>query len=1084
MKNKYLKSSVFLVMIFAFSMTFGQQGNSPWAMITKNSVSQEKVFPQESKPSKATYYQLDMSNLKSKLQNVPERTSGMQSKALLDFPNADGSMEVFRIMDYSVMAPELQAKFPEIRSYVGYSLKNPSTVIYFSVSSEGLHTMTMSMDKGTEFVNPYATDGVYKAFSRRDIPVSQNLFECGFIEDNVFNRNNLEVDFTAARNANDGTTRTFRLAVGTSIEYTNFHGGTVASALAAINTTMTRVNGIYDRELSMRMTLVPNNDLLISTTGNSLFSNGENISATTGIINGLIGATSYDIGHTFTTGSGGSAYLGSACANNKGAGTTGLTNPAGDPFSIDYVAHEIGHQFGATHTFNGTAGNCSGGNRSSETAYEPGSGSTIMAYAGICSPQNVQNNSSDYFHQASLRQIWTSITVGTSTCAVLSPNGNTAPTANAGGSYSLPISTPYKLTGASTDVDGTATHTYTWEEFDLGPAGMPATTTEFGPMVRSFQGTGNRVRYIPRLPDVIANGGILSTWEKLPSVGRVLNFVLTVRDNDPRGGQTAVDAMKVTAVASAGPFKVTSQTSNVTWEVGANKTVTWDVANTNVAPINTSMVNINLSIDGGVTFPYTLASNVANDGAHQISVPSGTVTTKARIMVESVGNIFYNVNTSDFKIINVDFLLNFSNSSVVACQPNNAVYNFTYNTYQGFNQSATFSATNLPAGTTATFSPASAIANGTPVTMTVSNMGNATPGSYTITATGTSGTKINSSAVLLEVFNGTIAAVPLLTPTNGADGLYKDVTLTWGNDINVEEYMVEISTTSNFNTLLESHTTAATSHSLSLAPATVYYWRVKALNQCSTGTTSAVYSFSTGIPTCGYSFTATDTPIVISAEGSNTYTSTIAVKENLPITDVNVKVNITHSLVSDLRLILISPSGAQVILTENNGGFFDANFTNTIFDQEAATSITSVDAPFTGSFKPEGDLSILYGEMSAGNWKLQVTDAYNVDGGSINEFTLEFCLSQPLFVEKHSFEAFDVFPNPNNGDFTVKLKSYSGAAIKIDIYDMRGRKLFENSFKNPINFREVIRLDNAPSGMYVIHISDGLRSVTKKILVK
>lgn len=1083
MKNKYLKSTVFLLMIFAFSMTFGQQGNSPWTMITKNSISQEKVLSKEASPEKATYYQLDMVNLKSKLQNVSERTSGTQSKALLDFPNADGSMEVFSIMEYSVMAPELQAKFPDIRSYVGYSLKNSSTVIYFSVSPEGLHTMTMSTEKGTEFVNPYASDGVYKAFSRRDIPVSQNLFECGFIEDDVFNRNSLDVDFTAARNANDGTRRTFRLAVGTSIEYTDFHGGTVASALAAINTTMTRVNGIYDRELSIRMTLVANNNLLISTSGNSLFSNGENISATTGIINGLIGATSYDIGHTFTTGSGGSAYLGSACATNKAAGTTGLTNPSGDPFAIDYVAHEIGHQFGATHTFNGTTGNCSGNNRTSATAYEPGSGSTIMSYAGICHPQNVQTNSSDYFHQVSLRQIWTKITVGSRTCAVLTPTGNTAPIANAGASYSIPISTPYKLTGASTDVDGTTAHTYTWEEFDLGSAGMPTTATEFGPMVRSFQGTRNRVRYIPRLPDVIANGGMSSTWEKLPSVGRDLNFVLTVRDNDIRGGQTAVDDMKVTAVASAGPFKVTSQTSNVTWEVGSNKTVTWDVANTNAAPVNTPTVNIKLSIDGGATFPYILASHVPNNGSHKVVVPSGTVTTKARIMVESVGNIFYNVNTSNFSIVNVDFLLNFSISSVIACQPTNAVYNFTYNAYQGFNQSTTFSASNLPAGTTATFSPASATADGTAVTMTISNIGAAAPGNYTVTATGTSGTKINSSTVLLQVFNGIIAAVPLTSPANGADGLYKDVTLTWEDDINVEAYLVEISTASNFNTILESHTTTDTSYSLSLASETVYYWRVKAFNQCSAGTTSAVYSFSTGIPTCGYSITATDTPIVISPEGSTTYTSTIAVVENLPVADVNVKVNITHTMVGDLRLILISPSGTQVVLAENIGSFFDENFTNTIFDQESATSITSVDSPFTGSFKPEGDLSLLYGEMSAGNWKLQVTDAYSGDGGSINEFTLEFCLSEPLFVEKHSFESFDVFPNPNTGEFTVKLKSYSAEDIKIDVYDIRGRKLFENSFRNPINFREVIRLDNAPSGLYLINISDGLRSVTKKILI-
>ena len=1082
MENRYMKLRALFILVFTFSMTFGQQGHSPWTQITKNSVAQERVLPQESVPVKATYYQLDINALNSVLQKVPVQTPS-KSDVVLDFPNADGTMEVYNITEYSVMAPELQAKFPQIRSYVGYSLKNASTVIYFSVSPDGLHSMKLSSDRGTEFVNPYATDSSYKAFSRQDIPTTQNLFECGFVEDPLFNRNSWDLG-NAVQNANDGVRRTYRLAVGTSVEYTNFHGGTVASALAAINTTMTRVNGIYDRELSIRMTLVANNDLLISTTGNSLFSNSENISANTGIINSLIGNASYDIGHSFTTGSGGKAQLNSVCTNSKGAGTTGLSTPSGDPFAIDYVAHEIGHQFGATHTFNGTAGNCAGNNRTSASAYEPGSGSTIMSYAGICGFQNIQNNSNDYFHQISLQQIWSNITTGDSTCAVVTATGNTAPTANAGTSYTIPISTPFKLSGSSTDADGIAQHTYTWEQFDLGPAtGIPSSTTEFGPMVRSLQGTNSAVRYIPKLEDVVANGGTSSTWEKLPSVERDLNFVLTVRDNDPRGGQTAVDAMTVSAVASAGPFVVTSQTSNVTWEVGSKKNVTWDVANTNVAPINASTVNIKLSIDGGLTFAHTLASNVPNNGTYEIIVPTGTATNKARIMVESVGNIFYNVNTSDFSIIDVDFLLNFSPSSAIACQPNDAVYNFVYNTYQGFTGTTVFSATDLPSGTEATFHPTSAITDGTHVTMTISNLGNVALGSYSITAMGTSGTIHNSSTVLLDVFNGTIAPIALMAPENGAAGLFSEVTFTWEDDINVVDYLIEISTDSHFNTILDSHTTKTTSYATTLAPSTVYYWRVKGFNPCSAGTTSLVRSFSTGVPTCDYLFTATDTPITIDSQGSSVYTSIISVTENLPVVDVNVKVNIAHTMVNNLRLVLISPSGTSIVLAERLGIFFDENYTNTIFDQEADSSINLAEAPFTGSFSPEGDLSAIYGEMSAGDWKLQVTDLVNGNGGSINEFTLQFCLAKPLPLDGNSFETLHIFPNPNNGAFTVKFQSQSGEDIKIGIYDIRGRRMFEKSFINTINFREDIRLQNVPSGMYFVTITDGGKKVTKKIIV-
>ncbi|WP_299394685.1 reprolysin-like metallopeptidase [uncultured Gelidibacter sp.] len=1084
MDIKYLKTSLFLILIFAFSLTYAQKSESPWTKIYKSDISHNRMLPQKSVPKTAAYYKLDMEVLKSHLKHAPDRDSGVQSKALLDFPNDNGGLETFRIMEYSVMHPQLQAKFPEIRSYVGYSLKNPSTVVYFSVSPQGLHALTLSANHAAHFINPYTSDGAYEAFSRNAIPVTNKLFECGVVDDGLPNQIEMARTVAEAKNANDGQRRTFRLAIGTSVEYSEFHGGTIASVLSAINTTMTRVNGIYDRELSIRMTLVANNNLLISTADNSIFSNTGNLGSITNIINTKIGETAYDIGHTFTTGSGGSAYLGRVCTATKGGGTTGLTQPVGDPYNIDYVAHEMGHQFGATHTFNGSVGNCSQ-NRSADAAYEPGSGSTIMAYAGLCAPQNVQRNSSDYFHQISLQQIWRNVTIGNSTCGVLSSTGNTAPKAQAGASYHIPISTPYKLTGASTDVNGTNSHTYNWEQFDLGPAAAPTETTEFGPIVRSFPPTTSPVRYIPKFQEVLLNGGTSTTWEKLPSIERTMTFALTVRDNDPRGGQTDVGYMTVNTVEAPGPFKVTSQNSNVTWEIGANKKITWDVANTNVAPINTPTVNIKLSIDGGVTFPYTLATNVPNDGSHEIKVPTGAETTRARILVEAVGNIFYNVNTTNFKITTVDYLLNFAPSTVSVCQPANAVYKFTYNTYRGFSQNTVFSATNLPSGATATFSPTSASANGTVVTMTVSGVGSLTPGTYNITAVGTSGNQTQSSVVELTTYNSTIAPINLVSPLNGASGLFGDIEFKWESNANVEEYLIEISKTSNFNTIVDSKTLTTNSYNASLELETVYYWRVSGMNRCSSGKkTSLVYTFSTGVSSCGDALTAKDTPIVIASDKSETYTTNITVTENLPITDVNVKVNIQHDWVRDLKLVLVSPEGTSIVLSSNNGLSGDKNYANTIFDQQATIPITQGTGPFTGSYIPEGDLSELNGEMSGGVWKLQVTDLYDTDGGTINEFTLALCLSRPLSIEEQDFDAFGLFPNPNKGEFTVKLQSTSGEDITIDVYDIRGRKVFENRFNNVPNFREVIRLDNAQSGMYLITISDGLRAVTKKILVQ
>lgn len=1082
MKQKYFPSTFIFFLLFTFSITYGQNSDKIWTAINKNSIVQNRVLPQESTPVTAAYFQLDRELLKSALQNVPERHSGMLSNIIIDFPDALGSTHPFRIMEYSLMEAELQAKYPDIRSYIGYSTTDATTVVYFSVSPLGLHAMTTSNPDGTEFINPYTKDGAYEVFSRSALPVAENNFECSVVETGLSRPFDVAIDFEAINNAGDGNRRTFKVAVGTSVEYTNFHGGTLASAMSAINVTMTRVNGIYDKELSIRMVLVAKNDLLVSTTDNSLFSNTGKISLITGIIDGIIGASNYDIGHTFTTGSGGSAYLSSACTESKGGGTTGLPSPIGDPFSIDFVSHEMGHQFGATHTFNGTTGNCSGNHRSSITAYEPGSGSTIMSYAGICSPQNIQNNSDDYFHQASLQQIWNNITQGNSTCGVLTVTGNTAPTADAGASYSIPISTPYRLTGTSSDVDGTDTHTYTWEQFDLGPAGLPTTTTEFGPMVRSVRGSTDPVRYIPNLPDVLDNGGALDPWEKLASIERVLNFALTVRDNDPRGGQTAADDMTVTTIAEGGPFLVTSQSSNVTWEVGANKTVTWDVANTTAAPINTATVNIKLSIDGGVTFPFILAAQVPNDGSHEVVVPAGTITEKARIMVEGVDNIFYNVNTSEFKIVVVDFLLNFSPTSLTVVHPDQAVFDFVYNTYGGFNQSTTFSATNLPSGATASFNPASATADGTKVTMTIKTNGVAS-GSYDIAATGVSGGITNSSTVHLTIFNSTIAPVTLVSPADGMKGLYRDVTFTWGNDVNVETYLLEVATDGHFKTIVESQNLTTTSYTTNLDLGTHYYWRVTGSNRYATGPASSVFEFSTGIASCDYLFTAADTPIAISSKSSRTYTSTILVSEDLPVTDVKVKVNIPHTRVSDLRLVLISPEGTPVVLANRNGTEFDQNYTNTVFDQTASTSIVSGTSPYTGVFKPLEDLSTISGEMSAGTWSLQVTDDFVANGGSIETFGLELCLAKPLSIEEDSFEQFSIYPNPNHGDFIVKLQSSSQQAIYINVHDLRGRKILERRFENKGYFKENIRLDHASKGLYLIHISDGIKTVTKKIIL-
>ena len=670
MKQLDLKFSLFLLIFSLVSLSsFAQKSDQFWTKTTKEQAIKGHQVLRKSMPNKSVLYKLDVAQLKSKLQSVAK--SGTASKGLntlVTFPNPDGSLETYNVEEASIMEPSFQAEHLNMRSYVGQSIENPESIIYFSITPKGLHSMTLSSKKGAQFIDPYTSDSnTYIVYSKKDLPELERISKCYTPDDYTASKNS-NTSSKSLLNANDGKLRTFRLALASTVEYSTFHinaAGVSGSSdaikkqvvLDAMTVTMTRVNGIFKRDLSIQMSLV-NNDAIIFLVENDGFTNNDVsalIDQSQTIINGAIGAANYDIGHTFSTSGGGIAELSSPCNNSiKAKGTTGLASPVGDSYDIDFVAHEMGHQFGAPHTWNGNSGNCTAAEWASANAYEPGSGSTIMAYAGFCSPQNIQASSDAYFHQKSLQMIWDNITSGTSTCANAGAviTGNNVPTAEAGPSYTIPISTPYKLIGSSTDTESTNTHTFTWEQYDLGTSGtrgVPNGSNTSGPLVRSFQGTTNPIRYIPRLEDLRFSGGS-TAWEKLASVNRPINFQLTVRDNDTRGGQTATDNMTVTTNASAGPFLVTSQSTYVSYPTNSNQTITWNRANTHLSPINTSLVNIRLSTDGGLTYPTLLLANTPNDGSENVTFPPGVAEPYCRIMVEAVGNIFFAINTVDFSI--------------------------------------------------------------------------------------------------------------------------------------------------------------------------------------------------------------------------------------------------------------------------------------------------------------------------------------------------------------------------------------------------------------------------------------------------
>jgi subtilisin-like proprotein convertase family protein len=705
------------------------------------------------------------------------------------------------------------------------------------------------------------------------------------------------------------------------------------------------------------------------------------------VIDANIGDANYDIGHTFSTGGGGLAQLNSPCNTGwKARGITGSSSPTGDAYDIDYVAHEMGHQYGSHHTFNGDAGNCAGDNRNLGTAVEPGSGSTIMSYSGLCAPQNVKNFADPYFHLVSIREMWKNISAGSSTCAEILDMGNNVPIVNDLPNYTIPKSTPFILNANASDSNGDNL-TYTWEQLDTEITTYPLVSTATGgPAFRSIVPTDSPKRYFPDQTTVNA-GNLSNEWEVLPSVGRTMRFGVNVRDNHLNWGQTASKETLVTFAADSGPFKVTSQSTALTWETGTSQTITWDVANTNSIPINCSFVNILLSTDGGITFPITLASNVNNDGLQDIVVPNNA-TSMARIKVESVGNIFYSINLKNIKIQPSEFIMNFAAYSKNVCIPDNAVYTFTYNTFSGFNEVTSFSATGKPAGSIVTFNPASATSDNSNVQVTISGI--AIVGNYDVSITGTSASVTKTTSVNLGVYNATIAAPTLVSPANNEIDVLKPFYLNWNDDLNATNYDVQISEDSGFGTILESdNVNISTYIPQKLQPNTAYFWRVKSNNGCGEGAFSDIFKFTTENDICDTN-NASDVPLNIPDSDPTGISSKILITSNKTIRDVNVTVNITHPWIGDLDLMLISPNGTSVLLVASRQDEGD-NYTNTVFDDDASASISSGAAPYTGTFRPEGLLSSFNDEASYGNWSLKAVDSGPDDLGTINSWSLQIC---------------------------------------------------------------------------------------------
>lgn len=657
-----------LVSIIGWAPAHAAADGGMWTDIPEAGIART-ASPRQIVPLAYRSVQLDRNQLRTLLNQLPLESAvpATESDKILSLPLADGGFSSFRVVEAPIMEPALAAQFPEIRTYLGQGIDDRTATLRFDVTPTGFHAQIISWE-GSTYIDPYQPGDLdhYIVYRKSDAQEQGERPRCLVTgEELPKDAPNFQKRNQAVKVSSGTSLRTYRVAIAATGEYTAFHGGTVAGGLAAITTTLNRVVGIYERELSVRMTLVANNNLLIYTDPNTDPYTNNNGSTMLGQnqtnITNVIGTANFDIGHVVSTGGGGVAGLGVVCnAGNKARGVTGSSSPVGDPFDVDYVAHEIGHQFAGNHTFNSSNSSCGGGNRNGSTAYEVGSGLTIQAYAGICGADNLQSNSVDYFHRASLNEMLAFTTnAGTgASCGTATATGNTPPTVTTATAFTIPRSTPFTLTASGSDPNGD-TLTYLWEEFDLGPTNSPAGTLSDngGPLFRNFSPLTSPSRTFPRLQYILNNanvppqttGGFL-TGELLPSTNRTMNFRVTARDNRAGGGGTNEASTAITINAASGPFAVTSPNTAVTLDATQPQTITWNVAGTNAPPVNTSTVTISLSLDGGNSFPLTLATGEANDGSATLILAGATPTTQARIRVAAENNIYFDISDTNFTI--------------------------------------------------------------------------------------------------------------------------------------------------------------------------------------------------------------------------------------------------------------------------------------------------------------------------------------------------------------------------------------------------------------------------------------------------
>ena len=1014
-----------------------------WKEIPLEAVSIPAGVERPVEPDAYFVYETDFDAVFQYLSQAPrEFTPNGKARPLhFSVPMANGEITTFAINESVIVGERVYQQYPDIRSFSGYALRDPDTRIKITLSPYwGFQGTIRRGDKGMEFIEQIYRHqtSLYMVYDQKAFPAKYFHPELQTSPDFV----ELPEDYEHARHndipatvsepqpeergeqlADPVTLKLYRFACATTGEFGQDHGGTIASLLPAMVNYVSQLNAIYEPELAIRLTLIDNVESI-------LFTNPATDPYTGTLVPGwrqqnpeamiqTIGFDQYDIGHVFARYIEGpilgQATLSSCCTDFKGMGCSGgYQNIYGVPF-LNTIGHEIGHQWSALHTWNHCAAldnpeSTPGGNM----ACEPGSGTTIMSYAGACgAPDDISGGTLGlYYNICSLNQIKQFLTTGAgATCGTTVVADNRPPSVEilTAQNLTIPISTPFVVKCIGTDPDGDNL-SYCWEQADIGPSLPLGQSSLNSPLFRSYPPTTSPERTFPRIQSIALNQATPS--ELLPTYTRNMKFAITVRDDRMGGGGVVIDTLFMKSSAAAGPFRVSyPNNSAATWKVGEYQTVTWSVANTDVAPVNCKTVNIKLSTDAGITYPITLATNQPNTGSACVAVPNNIGNTN-RIRVEAADHIFFDISNANFKIeapASPGFGVCVAPSVQQACVPGLWSVPVSNNAWSGFAENVTYNVDGLPAGAVASFS-ANPVVAGTDVMMNVDFDG-AAEGTYDLKVIATAGTLADTATVTVTVVSNNFSGFAITTPANGSSGVSQSPNLQWNTVTDANSYQVQVATNPSFapGTIIYEQNNVSAGNQIvnaGLAKGTLYYWRVRPVTDCGGGAWSDVFVFATQVDACA-TYHAEDLPKIISSSNTNPVESVINISGAGAVSDVNVKnIQLQHNAFNQLEVRLVPPSGGNgVLLFKNRCGLSSLNM-DAGFDDAAGTTTFPCPAINGVTIKPNGLLSDINGQSGSGAWKLWIKDSEIGSGGSISAFSLEVCsaaaLNAPYIVNNNT----------------------------------------------------------------------------------